>query len=116
MMYATPGGTILIGGDPKMNHSDWRDKQFILFFLAPLLSIRVNTQASTTQVGNRVTVCSTSNYIIILYMLNSIVLLDCLQHSAFFSILNPISTPAGIFFFNYFSIISLSAISNSIRT
>ena len=31
------------------------------------------------------------------------------------SISNPISTPAGDFFSNYFSIISLSAISNSIR-
>ena len=38
------------------------------------LSIRVNTQASALQVGNRVTVCSTSNYVIILYMLNSIVI------------------------------------------
>ena len=37
-------------------------------------------------------------------------------YSAFFSILNSISTPAGIFSPNYFSIISLSANSNPIST
>ena len=38
----TPGEAILIGGDPTMNHSDWRHKQtnndfFLTIFLAPLI-------------------------------------------------------------------------------